>query len=49
MLAQGLGVCVAAGHAVVEVETIVADPEFVQCVALGGEVLLVGRAARIPD
>ena len=33
---------VAARHAVIEIDAVIADPELVECEALGGEVLLVG-------
>lgn len=40
---------VSARHAVVEVDPIVGDAERVEGVALGGEVLFVGRAAGVAD
>ena len=40
---------VAAGHAVIEIDAVVADPNHAQRVALGSKVLLVGRAAGVAD
>lgn len=40
---------VCAGESVVEVDAVLGDAEFTQPLPLRGEVLLVGRASRVPD
>jgi hypothetical protein len=40
---------VAAGHAVIEIDAVIADSELTERVALRREILLVGRAAGVAD
>ena len=46
---QARAAAVAAGHTVIEIDAVLADAELAQGVALGGEILLVGRAAGVAD
>jgi hypothetical protein len=48
-LLQAGAAAVAAGHALIEIDAVLADPELPQHAALGGEVLHVSRAAAIAD
>ena len=48
-LLQAGTAAIAAGHAVIEIHPVVADPELAQRVALRGEILLVSRTARVAD
>jgi hypothetical protein len=40
---------VAAGHAVIEIDPVIADSELTERVALRSEILLIGRAAGVTD
>jgi hypothetical protein len=48
-LLQAGSAAVAAGHAVIEIDPVIADSKLTQRVALSSEILLIGRAAGVAD